>query len=158
MAWIRKDSFTILTHVYDLSSSFASLRFVHLFNSLLKPIKSGGDIFTGVEYHTDSSQITYILSLSEKDVEFSGGGTYFQEAKTRVDLGIGQALIFPGGTVRHKGEPITSGNRVLFVGFLEKKCVGVSESRPLEGREDSTSSSEEEIPKKKRSKISQWFM
>jgi len=35
-----------------------------------KPVKSTGDVFTGVEYHTDSSQITFIMSLSEKEVEF----------------------------------------------------------------------------------------
>ena len=47
---------------------------------------------------------------------------------------------------------------MLFVGFLEKKSIGVKESRPIEGGEDSSSSSEEETPKKKRSKIFQWFM
>jgi len=30
-------------------------------------------------------------------------------------------LLFEGGDLRHRGEAITSGRRVLLVGFLEKK-------------------------------------
>ncbi len=86
--------------------------------------KSG---FTSVEYHTDSSDITFIVSLNKKGEDFVGGGTLFEEweelenGTLPVELEQGQALFFLGGEVRHAGAEISSGKRTLLVGFLKRR-------------------------------------
>lgn len=71
--------------------------------------------------HTDKSEWTFLISLSEGcGADFKGGGTYFECIDSTVHLSRGQALIFPG-KLRHRGQKITSGNRFLLVGFLVDK-------------------------------------
>ncbi|GMI02335.1 hypothetical protein TrLO_g7420 [Triparma laevis f. longispina] len=77
--------------------------------------------FTHVGWHTDSSDITFLLSLSPL-ASYSGGGTVIEaESKEKhIHLGQGEVLIFEGGKERHRGVKITEGKRVLLVGFLKK--------------------------------------
>mmetsp|Transcript_30836 Transcript_30836/g.68312 ORF Transcript_30836/g.68312 Transcript_30836/m.68312 type:complete len:834 (+) Transcript_30836:1396-3897(+) len=74
-----------------------------------------------LDMHTDKSEWTFLISLSEGcGADFKGGGTYFECIDSTVHLSRGQALIFPG-KLRHRGQKITSGHRFLLVGFLVDK-------------------------------------
>ncbi|GMI08632.1 hypothetical protein TrVE_jg11345 [Triparma verrucosa] len=77
--------------------------------------------FTHVDWHTDSSEVTFLLSLSPLK-SYSGGGTVIEaESKEKhIHLGQGEVLIFEGGKERHRGVKITEGKRVLLVGFLKR--------------------------------------
>ena len=71
-----------------------------------------------LDMHTDKSEWTFLIALSESSgVDYEGGGTYFECIDSTVHLNIGHALIFPG-KLRHRGQKITNGTRFLLVGFL----------------------------------------
>ena len=57
-----------------------------------KPIAKSKNFFTEVEYHTDNSTLTWLLALSG-DEDYSGGGTFFEDAKKRVELRRGQMIV-----------------------------------------------------------------
>ena len=74
-----------------------------------------------LDTHTDKSEWTFLISLSEGcGADYSGGGTFFECIDSTVHLSRGQALIFPG-KLRHRGQKITAGRRFLLVGFLVDK-------------------------------------
>ena len=74
-----------------------------------------------LDTHTDKSEWTFLISLSEGcGADYSGGGTFFECIDSTVHLSRGQALIFPG-RLRHRGQKITTGRRFLLVGFLVDK-------------------------------------
>lgn len=73
-----------------------------------------------LDMHTDKSEWTFIISLSEPKTDFCGGGTFFEDLDATVHLRRGQALLFPG-KLRHRGEKITRGTRFLLVGFMINK-------------------------------------
>lgn len=74
-----------------------------------------------LDTHTDKSEWTFLISLSEGcGADYSGGGTFFECIDSTVHLSRGQALIFPG-KLRHRGQKITTGRRFLLVGFLVDK-------------------------------------
>ena len=72
-----------------------------------------------LEMHTDSSEITFILTLSDCG-SYKGGGTFFEELNRAIKCEEGEALFFEGKK-RHKGMRITRGKRYLLVGFLTIK-------------------------------------
>lgn len=68
--------------------------------------------------HTDKSEWTFLIALSEgRGQNYGGGGTFFQASNTTVHLQMGQMLIFRG-KLRHCGVRISSGTRYLLAGFL----------------------------------------
>jgi hypothetical protein len=69
-----------------------------------------------LEMHTDNSMITVNILLSEPNIDFVGGGTFFDDELT-VNAKIGDMLIHCGKD-RHSGLPITSGKRYLLVYFI----------------------------------------
>jgi hypothetical protein len=71
---------------------------------------------TLLEEHTDDSDITAIIGLSDIH-DFSGGGTEF-ESGIQVHYDQGDVLIF-GSKYRHKGLPITSGTRMILTFFID---------------------------------------
>jgi len=71
-----------------------------------------------LDMHTDKSEWTFIIALSDGDGgDYDGGGTYIECIDTTVNLQKGHALIFPGRR-RHRGQKIVNGLRFLLVGFL----------------------------------------
>lgn len=82
-----------------------------------------------LDTHTDKSEWTFLISLSEGcGAEYSGGGTYFECIDSTVHLSRGHALIFPG-KLRHRGQKITTGRRFLLVGFLVDKNKEVKKGK-----------------------------
>lgn len=67
--------------------------------------------------HTDGSTFSFNVALSTPDVDFGGGGTVFEHDGLVVRPGLGGAVAH-GGQVRHGGLAITSGERLLLVGFV----------------------------------------
>eukprot|EP00555_Chaetoceros_dichaeta_P006323 CAMPEP_0198257204 /NCGR_PEP_ID=MMETSP1447-20131203/6930_1 /TAXON_ID=420782 /ORGANISM="Chaetoceros dichaeta, Strain CCMP1751" /LENGTH=568 /DNA_ID=CAMNT_0043944035 /DNA_START=263 /DNA_END=1969 /DNA_ORIENTATION=- len=74
-----------------------------------------------LDMHTDKSEWTFLISLSDGDgYDFEGGGTFFESIDSTIHLQKGHALFFPG-KLRHRGQKIISGTRYLLVGFLVEK-------------------------------------
>ena len=69
-----------------------------------------------LDVHTDKSEWTFLISLTTPNVDFQGGGTFFECINSVVHLQCGHVLIFPG-KLRHAGRKILSGQRYLLVGF-----------------------------------------
>mmetsp|Transcript_23190 Transcript_23190/g.33267 ORF Transcript_23190/g.33267 Transcript_23190/m.33267 type:complete len:362 (-) Transcript_23190:2861-3946(-) len=70
-----------------------------------------------LETHTDKSDWTFLIALSEYGKDYEGGGTYFEATQTAYHLMKGQCLIFKG-KLKHCGLKILNGRRFLLVGFL----------------------------------------
>jgi hypothetical protein len=67
--------------------------------------------------HCDGSVLSFNILLNPRS-EFSGGGTYFEEANTTIHIEQGEAVVH-SGKVRHAGAAVTSGRRMILVGFLD---------------------------------------
>jgi hypothetical protein len=67
--------------------------------------------------HTDKSPFSFVLLLSDPEIDFVGGGTVFPDMETLWTPGIGSAVFF-SGTHLHGGRRITSGVRYVLAGFL----------------------------------------
>lgn len=95
-----------------------------------------------LDMHTDKSDWTFIIALSEGNGgDYDGGGTYMESIDSTIHLQRGHALIFPGKR-RHRGQKIINGCRFLLVGFLvEKKEPGQADDDEKEEGEDKDTSS-----------------
>ena len=80
-------------------------------------VKYSMDLQKELEYHKDSSQFSFILGLNNS---FSDGGTEFKDGSIKINLDIGDVLIFCGENV-HRGFPISSGTRYILTGFINYK-------------------------------------
>lgn len=69
---------------------------------------------SSLEEHEDGSEFSFILALND---DYEGGGTYFVNTDTHIQLKKGECLLFSGQN-RHRGEPITRGKRHIVTGFL----------------------------------------
>ena len=49
-----------------------------------------------LEMHTDKSEWTFLIALSEYGKDYQGGGTFFESTQTAYHLMKGQCLIFRG--------------------------------------------------------------
>eukprot|EP00585_Thalassiosira_rotula_P016373 CAMPEP_0196174084 /NCGR_PEP_ID=MMETSP0911-20130528/7196_1 /TAXON_ID=49265 /ORGANISM="Thalassiosira rotula, Strain GSO102" /LENGTH=479 /DNA_ID=CAMNT_0041441405 /DNA_START=119 /DNA_END=1558 /DNA_ORIENTATION=+ len=79
-----------------------------------------------LDMHTDKSEWTFLIALSEgRGQDYEGGGTYFQALNSTVHLQRGQMLIFRG-KLRHCGVRIVNGSRYLLVGFLVPQIKNVA--------------------------------
>jgi 2OG-Fe(II) oxygenase superfamily len=74
-------------------------------------------------HHDKESDFTAVISLNPEN--FEGGGTGFRMAPhATVDvppLAKGQAVMFNGRSVQHRGLPVTSGERLLLVCWCSTK-------------------------------------
>ena len=78
-----------------------------------------------LDMHTDKSEFTFLISLSNGcGMDFEGGGTYFECLDATLHIQRGHALVFPG-KLRHCGQRITSGLRFLLVAFLVDKTGNI---------------------------------
>jgi len=72
--------------------------------------------------HHDSSHITALVNLSEKDIDYTGGGTWFWRQKKLSRPPQGWISIHPGNiTHKHGARPILSGKRYIIVSFMTNK-------------------------------------
>lgn len=82
--------------------------------------------------HTDNKALTMVVPLSDPQKDFTGGGTAFWPQGVvdaqRVDPSLilkppaGTAMLF-GGSVHHRGMPIQTGTRLVFVASFSRKAV-----------------------------------
>jgi hypothetical protein len=70
---------------------------------------------TYLDFHTDSSMISFNIALNEMN-EYEGGGTGFKDGLI-IKLNKGDLLIH-SSKVMHAGIPITKGKRYILVGFI----------------------------------------
>lgn len=74
-----------------------------------------------LEMHTDKSEWTFIIALSQGEgCDYDAGGTYFECIDSTVHMERGHVIIFPG-KLRHRGQKIVGGARFLLVGFLVER-------------------------------------
>ncbi|CAE8719956.1 unnamed protein product [Polarella glacialis] len=70
--------------------------------------------------HRDDSELSFVLSLSDPAVEFTGGGTAFLDCDPSVlaaPVAPGTGVFFCGRQL-HAGVEITSGTRCILAGFV----------------------------------------
>jgi len=67
-----------------------------------------------LEYHTDGSNFSFVISLNE---DYTGGGTNFKYNNKTIKLKTGECLLFNGFN-EHSGIKIESGTRYILTGFL----------------------------------------
>ena len=74
---------------------------------------------TGVRQEFPHRQYAGVVRLND---EYSGGGTIFEEGE-RVTLypGVGELLLFDGGTTRHGVEAVRAGDRYTLVFWLSDR-------------------------------------
>jgi hypothetical protein len=93
-----------------------------------------GNSLRGLVEHSDAGDVSFMGALSRPKIDFEGGGTRFKrgqmlglgdsevkepidgDGSTVVQCDQGTVLSFPAA-LRHSGVPITSGTRMLLVGF-----------------------------------------
>lgn len=77
--------------------------------------------------HSDTSSMSFTLSLNERGKDFEGGGTWFEainkEGGKIVDGDLGCVTAF-AGPLRHAGYPISRGTRVILVLFCYVEGFG----------------------------------
>jgi hypothetical protein len=72
--------------------------------------------------HHDHSHITALVNLSEKDEDYTGGGTWFWRQKTLSRPPQGYVSVHPGNiTHKHGARPVLSGKRYIIVSFMRNK-------------------------------------
>ena len=72
--------------------------------------------------HHDNSHITALVNLSEKDEDYTGGGTWFWRQKTLSKPPQGYVSVHPGNiTHKHGARPVLSGKRYIIVSFMKNK-------------------------------------
>ena len=79
-------------------------------------VKYEHDKQNSLEVHTDESDFSFNILLSDKN-KFEGGGTYFDDGLT-THLERGDLLIH-SGKVLHRGLAINKGTRYVLVGFVK---------------------------------------
>ena len=72
--------------------------------------------------HHDNSHITALVNLSEKDIDYTGGGTWFWRQKYLSRSPQGYISVHPGNiTHKHGARPVLSGKRYIIVSFMKNK-------------------------------------
>jgi hypothetical protein len=72
--------------------------------------------------HHDNSHITALVNLSEKDIDYAGGGTWFWRQKYLSRPPQGYISVHPGNiTHKHGARPVLSGKRYIIVSFMKNK-------------------------------------
>jgi hypothetical protein len=67
--------------------------------------------------HCDGSVLSFNI-LINYEMDFEGGGTYFEETKEIIKIRQGDAVAH-SGKVKHAGATVKSGIRIILVGFLD---------------------------------------
>ena len=70
-------------------------------------------------HHDGDSDFTLVVPLNTG--EYEGGGTEFFNRTTVPALPNGHALIFPAQSILHRGMPVQSGDRYLFVFWMRRR-------------------------------------
>ena len=72
---------------------------------------------SGLEVHRDGSVVSFNLLLN-RETDFEGGGTYVEADDKVYSIGQGDCFVH-SGKLRHGGEPILKGERVILVAFVD---------------------------------------
>ena len=78
-------------------------------------VKYSSDGQNQLEFHTDDSDFSFVISLNN---DYIGGGTHFYYSNETIKLAIGDCLIFSGKN-KHRGNKINSGQRLILTGFIK---------------------------------------
>jgi hypothetical protein len=78
-----------------------------------------------LKLHRDGTLLSFTLLVSEPEVEFEGGGTYFHSLSSHNADGTGRvvggkcgSVVLFSGRMLHAGAPVTRGTRYVVVGFV----------------------------------------
>lgn len=74
--------------------------------------------------HHDNADITALINLSKEDVDYEGGGTFFDRAGAVHRGKMGHVSVHPGRiTHRHGARPVTKGSRYIVVSFMTNPAL-----------------------------------
>ncbi|CAK0821603.1 unnamed protein product, partial [Prorocentrum cordatum] len=72
---------------------------------------------SGLALHRDGSVISFNILLNEP-TDFEGGGTFIEADDRAYLIGKGDCFVH-SGKLRHGGNPVTRGERLVLVGFID---------------------------------------
>jgi hypothetical protein len=121
--------------LYDLQTTELSIKDIFVVKYDARREGSDNGALQKLEPHTDGSDISFNVLLSNRS-DFEGGGTSFEFSEGNWSPSYspttGSALIHRG-SIRHQGVEITQGVRYLLVGFLKKKLPHLLELNTCRG-------------------------
>lgn len=91
------------------------LYFKDMFLAKYEPKGTGGQ--PGLGKHTDGSEYSFNMLLSDPKLDFQGGGTWIEPVGL-VKPELGDVLMHRG-SILHEGCPVTDGARYVLVGFVQ---------------------------------------
>ena len=80
-------------------------------------VKYTAEGHSGLELHRDGSVVSFNILLNGLE-DFDGGGTYVEADDEVYSIGQGDCFVH-SGKLRHGGQPITRGERLLLVAFVD---------------------------------------
>ena len=137
--WENDDSAVYLQATYDLEVEkcpklvdfLRAINLIEILNQYFElhygmSINSFDDVFV-VKYqaygekselveHTDAGDLSFMIALTDRNMDFDGGGTYFRLLDSVLHLDKGDVVTFDA-KLYHRGVSITRGTRYLLVGF-----------------------------------------
>ena len=120
--WVRESLrtklFPELGRLYELPLELHTFSFRDLF--FVKYEAKEGEQ-SGLDLHRDGSVLSFNVLLNPAS-DFEGGGTYFEDQNKTYSLQQGDCLAH-SGKVLHAGAPISSGLRLVLVGFVDAKAI-----------------------------------
>jgi len=72
--------------------------------------------------HQDGSDVTFNVALTERFVDYNGGGTYFDALRSVLHCSKGN-MVMHSGNLKHAGVEITNGKRYILVGFVASRNI-----------------------------------
>lgn len=71
--------------------------------------------------HHDAADISALVNLSEPDLDYEGGGTWFWHQRTLYRPAMGSLSVHPGNiTHKHGARAVTAGKRYILVSFMNQ--------------------------------------
>tara|TARA_A100001015_G_C15011238_1_gene723194 strand:- start:1061 stop:1822 length:762 start_codon:yes stop_codon:yes gene_type:complete len=105
----------LVNTIYE-GSTFKKENFNH--ETFIVRYKPG--VQNSLRLHHDASTFSVILNLSQDEVDFKGGGTYFPQHEALIKPPKGYLVVHPGKMTHWHGvRPITSGERYVIVSFCK---------------------------------------
>lgn len=80
-------------------------------------VKYDADAQRSLSEHQDAAMITFNIALSDRDLDYTGGGTEFVLSGDVINIGKGDMLTHESG-VSHCGHDIISGTRYILIGLI----------------------------------------
>lgn len=113
-SWINA---TLESRIFPFIENSFAIPPGHLYMRDLFVVKYDANGQNYLPEHRDASDISFNIALSQRGLDFEGGGTRFTIAGEVVHINMGQMLTHDSG-VFHEGVSVSNGTRYILIGFV----------------------------------------